>query len=151
MVDPAVFERVRVEARRRGVRWTSQRQAILEILAASEEHITADELHRQVVAHDRTVSAATVYRTVNLLVELGVVSKGDFGASSASFEWKLTKRHHDHLVCMACGTITEFQNGRIEKLQDEIAKEHGFALSHHRLDLFGLCPACLRTAVAGKP
>lgn len=143
-IDSSVLERVRDEARRRGVRWTTQRQAILELLANCGEHITAEELHHRVSDHDRNVSPATVYRTVNMLVEMGVVSKRDFGASSATFEWNLTKHHHDHLVCTTCGSITEFQSEHIEALQDAIAAEHGFVLSHHRLDLFGSCSRCRR-------
>lgn len=141
-VDSQILERVRDEARRRGVRWTSQRQTILELLANRDDHITAEELHRIVSDQDRTVSPATVYRTVNMLVEMGVVSKRNFGASSASFEWNLTKQHHDHLVCIRCGEILEFENERIEVLQEEIAATYGFSLSHHRLDLYGTCPKC---------
>lgn len=141
-IDPSVLERVRDEARRRGVRWTIQRQAILELLANCGEHITAEELHQRIAAQAHDVSPATIYRTVNMLVEMGVVSKQDFGTASASFEWNLTRRHHDHLVCTTCGTITEFRSERIEELQDAIAIEHGFALAHHRLDLFGTCTRC---------
>lgn len=143
-IAPSILERVRDEARRRGVRWTTQRQAILELLAGCGEHLTAEELHHRVAEQGHDVSPATAYRTVNMLVEMGVVSKRDFGSARATFEWNLTRHHHDHLVCTVCGTITEFESERIEQLQDAIATEHGFTLSHHRLDLFGVCARCQR-------
>src|SRR4051812_44190937 len=137
-----ILQMVRDEARRRGVRWTNQRQTIVDTFIGCDEHITVEELHRRVRDIDRTVSAATVYRTVNMLVELGVADKRHFGRSSASFESSLNKEHHDHLVCVACGAITEFHHDRIEILQDEVARAHGFQLSHHRMELYGLCAAC---------
>src|SRR5690606_32379817 len=94
-----MIKRVRDEARRRGIRWTNQRQTIVEIFAELGEHVTAEELHRRVRMIDSTVSTATVYRTVNLLVDLGVAEKGHFGSGSASFEMALHKEHHDHLIC----------------------------------------------------
>lgn len=145
-IDASVLERVRDEARRLGVRWTIQRQAILELLANCGEHITAEELHRRVARQDHVISPATVYRTVNMLVEMSVVSKRNFSDGGASFEWNLSKRHHDHLVCVDCGGITEFQDESIEDLQIAIAKRYDFELGHHRLDLFGRCSACQRLA-----
>lgn len=143
-----LIKRVRDEARRRGIRWTNQRQTIVETFAALGEHVTAEGLHARVREIDRSVSTATVYRTVNLLVELGVAEKSHFGSDSASFEMALHKDHHDHLVCEACGKIIEFHNHRIETLQDEIAAEHGFLLRMHRMELYGTCPACQANAAA---
>jgi Fur family transcriptional regulator, ferric uptake regulator len=137
-----VVQRVREEARRRGVRWTNQRQIIVDTFIGCEEHITVEELHRRVRQIDRSVSAATVYRTVNMLVDIGVAHKGNFGTGSASFECAINKKHHDHLVCYSCGGITEFHSDRIETLQEDIARDHGFVLGHHRMELYGLCPAC---------
>jgi Fur family ferric uptake transcriptional regulator len=145
--SPEILRSVREEARRRGVRWTAQRQVIVETFLASGEHITVDELHRRVRDIDRTVSAATVYRTVNMLEKIGFAHRRDFGGASASFESAFEKAHHDHLVCVACGAITEFHHDRIEELQDEVAREHGFRLSHHRMELYGLCAECLRKGV----
>jgi Fur family transcriptional regulator, ferric uptake regulator len=138
---------VREEARRRGVRWTAQRQIIVDAFFSSGEHITVEELHRRVRDIDHSVSAATVYRTVNMLVEIGVAHKRNFGNGSASFESALDKAHHDHLVCVACGLIQEFHHDRIETLQDEVAEKYGFALSHHRMELYGLCPKCRQNGV----
>lgn len=148
-----VLGTVREEARRRGVRWTAQRQVVLETFLGSGEHITVEELHRRVREIDRTVSAATVYRTVNMLVEIGVAHKRHFGGGSASFESAVNKDHHDHLVCLACGAIQEFHHDRIETLQDEVASSHGFRMSHHRMELYGICATCQRSGadVGGSP
>lgn len=145
MKIPELIKVVREEARRRGIRWTSQRQIIVETFASLDEHITAEELHRRVRAVDTAVSAATVYRTVNLLVELGVADKGHFGNGSASFEMAWDKDHHDHLVCESCGLILEFHNEKIEQLQREVAAQHQFRLNNHRMELYGICPACQAT------
>jgi Fur family ferric uptake transcriptional regulator len=141
-----ILRRVREEARRRGVRWTTQRQAIVETFIAADEHITVEDLHHRVRAIDRTISAATVYRTVNMLVEMGLATKRHFGAGSASFECEVNKEHHDHLVCTACGKIVEFHNDAIETLQESVAREHGFTISHHRMELYGICSVCQATA-----
>ncbi|MBA3685876.1 MAG: transcriptional repressor [Planctomycetes bacterium] len=142
MKHAEVIRRVRAEARDRGVRWTNQRQIIVDAFITSDDHLTVEELHRRVREIDRTVSAATVYRTVNMLVDIGVAHKGNFGSGSASFECALNKDHHDHLVCLTCGSIREFHHDRIESLQEEIAQSNGFALHHHRMELYGVCAAC---------
>ncbi len=150
MKHAEVIRRVRDEARHRGVRWTNQRQIIVDAFITSDDHLTVEELHRRVREIDRTVSAATVYRTVNMLVDLGVAHKGNFGTGSANFECSLNKEHHDHLVCMSCGSILEFHHDRIESLQEEIAQGHGFALHHHRMELYGVCAACQKKAAPGS-
>lgn len=137
-----ILRQVRDAARARGVRWTSQREAIVDAFVASGAHVTAEDLHRRVREIDRTVSAATVYRTVNMLVELGFADKGNFGSGSASFEWSADKEHHDHLVCTVCGRIEEFHDNEIERLQEEIAQQRGFRLERHRMELYGVCAAC---------
>ncbi len=142
---------VRDEARRRGVRWTTQRQVIVETFLGAGGHLTVEDLHRRVRAIDRTVSAATVYRTVNMLEKIGMAHRRDFGSGSASFESALNREHHDHLVCTICGRIQEFHHGRIELLQEEVARSHGFRLSHHRLELYGVCSACQREAPTVSP
>ena len=145
-----ILKRVRDEARRRGVRWTTQRQSIVETFIASPDHVTVEDLHHRVRLIDRTVSAATVYRTINMLVEMGVASKGNFGTGSASFECNVNKDHHDHLVCESCGRIQEFNDPRIESLQEEVALSHGFALGHHRMELYGICRECTQQGVIGR-
>lgn len=139
-----VLAMVRDEARRRKVRWTTQRQVIVERFLAADGHLTMEELHARVRRADPEVSSATVYRTLNLLVEIGVAQKSCFVGGRAAFERVLGKAHHDHLVCLSCGAITEFHQDLIEDLQQEVARKHGFRLLHHRLDLLGQCAACQR-------
>jgi Fur family ferric uptake transcriptional regulator len=138
-----IIQRVREEARRRNVRWTNQREAIVATFVASKDHLTVEELHRRVRLKDATVSAATVYRTINMLTEIGVAVRRQFGASaSAAFECAVDRDHHDHLVCTICGSITEFHHDLIERMQVEVADTHGFLLSHHRMELYGTCGTC---------
>jgi Fur family ferric uptake transcriptional regulator len=146
-----ILRSVRDEARRRGVRWTTQRQVIVETFLGAGGHLTVEDLHRRVRDIDRTVSAATVYRTVNMLEKIGMAHRRDFGSGSASFESALNREHHDHLVCTICGRIQEFHQGRIELLQEEVARSYGFRLSHHRLELYGVCSACQREAPLAPP
>jgi Fur family ferric uptake transcriptional regulator len=146
-----VQERVRAEAKKRGVRWTSQRQVIVEQFLLSGDHVTADELHGRSREVDPAIGAATVYRTLNLLVEVGVAQRVRFGGTSAAFEPVLGRAHHDHLICLACGTVIEFEDAAIERRQADIAAKHGFALRHHRLELFGICPSCQPRLAAEHP
>lgn len=140
--QPGILVAVRDEARRRGVRWTTQRQVIVQTFLDAGGHLTVDELHQRVRRIDGTVSAATVYRTVNMLERIGIAHRRDFGGGSKSFESALNREHHDHLVCTICGRIQEFHHDRIEALQEEVANSHGFSLSHHRMELYGICRTC---------
>lgn len=137
-----VQERVRSEAKRRGVRWTNQRQVIVEQFLLCGEHLTADALLARAREVDSAIGAATVYRTLNLLVEIGVASRVRLGGDSASFEPILGRTHHDHLICISCGRVVEFEDEAIEKRQAAIVKKHGFQIRHHRLEIFGVCPVC---------
>lgn len=143
----ATIETIKQAARQRGVRWTTQRQIIVESFIASGDHLTVEELHNRVKEVDRTVSAATVYRTVNLLVDIGVATKRHFGDASAVFESTINKVHHHHLVCLSCGAIVEFHSDEIDTIQEGIAKDHGYHLVRHRLDMYGICPVCRKAGV----
>lgn len=138
----AVQERVRAEARRRGIRWTAQRQIIVEQFLLAGEHLTAEALLARAREVDPAIGTATVYRTLNLLTEIGVASRVQLGDGAASFEPLLDRAHHDHLVCLACGLVVEFSDPGIERLQEEVAARHGFQLLRHRMELFGICPRC---------
>ena len=144
-LDRAV-DSIKAEVRRRGIRWTTQRESIVRILLGNDEHLTVEAVHQRAKRDDTSISFSTVYRTVKLLVELGAIHKRHFVEGSAAYETALGRDHHDHLVCEGCGSITEFVDDRIEAIQDEIARRHGYRLTSHRLELFGFCPAC-----AAKP
>jgi len=120
----------------KGVRLTDQRKLIATVMSASEDHPDVDELHKRVNKIDSKISIATVYRTVKLFEESGIVAKHDFKGNKARYE-QSSKEHHDHLIDINTGEITEFVNKDIEKLQEEVAEKLGYKLVDHRLELYG--------------
>ena len=121
---------------KKGVRLTEQRKLVAEVMSDSDNHPDVDELHRRVCKLDSKVSIATVYRTVKLFEEAGVVAKHDFKGNKARYE-EAPKEHHDHLIDINTGEITEFVNEDIEKLQKQVAEKLGYKLVDHRLELYG--------------
>ncbi len=121
---------------KRGVRLTDQRKLIARVMSESKDHPDVDELHKRVTKLDSKISIATVYRTVKLFEESGIVAKHDFKGNKARYE-QTAKDHHDHLIDVNTGEITEFVNEDIEKLQKEVAKKLGYELVDHRLELYG--------------
>ena len=119
-----------------GVRLTEQRKIIAKVMSQSEDHPDLDELHRRVSKIDSKVSIATVYRTVKLFEEAGILSKHDFKGTKARYE-QATMEHHDHLIDINTGEIIEFVNDDIEKLQKKVAEKLGYKLVDHRLELYG--------------
>jgi len=119
-----------------GVRLTDQRKLIAKVMSESEDHPDVDGLHRRVSKFDSKVSIATVYRTVKLFEEAGIVSKHDFKGTKARYE-QTTMEHHDHLIDVNTGEIIEFVNDDIEKLQKKVAEKLGYKLIDHRLELYG--------------
>ena len=124
----------------RGLKHTRQRDIILEAFLASEGHLTSEQLYEHVREGHPEVGAATVYRTLKLLVDAGIASSSTFHEGVTVYEHQ--PRHHDHLICLGCGEIVEFECDEIEVKQVEIAEQHGFRLTRHRLHLFGYCAAC---------
>jgi Fur family ferric uptake transcriptional regulator len=108
----------------------------------SHSHITIEELLGQVRSADPRVGYATVYRTLKLLAESGVANERHFGDGVTRYELADGDTHHDHLICIECHGITEFEEPRIESLQDEVARTHGFDLRTHKHELYGLCSDC---------
>ena len=119
-----------------GVRLTEQRKLVAKVMSESTDHPDVDELHKRVNKIDSKISIATVYRTVKLFEEAGVVAKHDFKGTKARYE-EATHEHHDHLIDVNTGEITEFVNEDIEKLQEEVAEKLGYKLVDHRLELYG--------------
>ena len=120
----------------KGVRLTDQRRLIAKVMSKSESHPDVDELHKKVSKFDSKISIATVYRTVKLFEEAGIVSKHDFKGSKSRYE-QAPEEHHDHLIDINSGEITEFVNEEIEKLQKQVAEKLGYKLVDHRLELYG--------------
>lgn len=140
------FEQVEREfeafIRKKGLKLTSQRRRILKRVFATNRHFTADEIHESFRRGRTDVSRATVYRTLSLLVEGGFIDMLDLGGDTKRYEHILDREHHDHLMCTRCGMVVEFQESRIEELQDEVAARQGFKITSHSLRLFGTCRKC---------
>ncbi len=125
------------------LKFTSQREAILQTLYSHPQHFTSENLYLLVKKNyaKLNIGIATVYRTLSLLEENGLVSSISLGTQGKKFEIA-NKPHHDHLICEGCGEIIEFENPKIEQLQEEIAKENGFLLTNHLMQLYGICKTC---------
>lgn len=129
-----------------GLKITDQRLLILDCLHTSDpkqvdQHVTAQELFEKVARKDERVGFATVYRFLRDLAEKKYVTEVRMGGQSSRYELS-TKEHHDHLTCTNCGKICEFENKKIENLQIQVAEYFGFKLTHHILELYGLCLSC---------
>ena len=125
----------------KGIRLTAPRQLVVR-RAVSYLHFTAEELVKDVRAIDPSVARGTVYRTLALLHQTGVVEKHDFRYGPPNYEVTFAKAHHDHLMCVQCGEIIEFQEPRVETLQQGVVKRYGYQLLSHTHKLYGLCRAC---------
>ena len=126
----------------RGLRLTGQRRAIAELFFRSEGHHSAEEIYRLVRETNPGIGPATVYRTLKLLREAGLAAGMNTGDGLARYESPIRRSHHDHLICRSCGLIVEFENDQIEDLQRRVAEQHGYVVTDHRLELFGICGAC---------
>lgn len=121
----------------RGMRMTDQRRVVARVLSQSHDHPDVEELYRRAAAVDPHISIATVYRTVRLFEEAGVVEKHDFGDGRSRYE-ELTDDHHDHLIDTRTGKVIEFYDEEIEKLKEAIAERLGYRLIGHKLELYGV-------------
>jgi Fur family transcriptional regulator, ferric uptake regulator len=126
----------------RGLRSTEQRRLILDTFFDAREHMTIDGLLKQVRALDAGIGYATVYRTMKLLTASGVVQEHHFGDGFTRYELSDDQAHHDHLVCLECGKIIEFEEAQIEILQAKVARHHGFLVRAHKHELYGVCAEC---------
>lgn len=121
----------------KSLRMTDQRRVIARVLSDASDHPDVEEVHRRSSAIDPRISIATVYRTVRLFEDAGVLSRLDFGGGRARYE-ELPEEHHDHLIDVKDGKVIEFRSDEIEALQDQIARRHGYRLIGHRLELYGV-------------
>jgi Fur family ferric uptake transcriptional regulator len=120
---------------------TNQRRLLLELLRDAEGHINAKELYLRASTRDESISPATVYRTLNLFKELGLIDEMRFGNIRCYYEIKQSPEHQ-HLICQGCGKILEFQNPHFQKLVEAVKQEHGFRVTKAELYLEGYCPGC---------
>ena len=121
----------------KGVKLTDQRKIIAKVMSESTDHPNVDELYKRVSEVDKKISIATVYRTVKLFEESGILAKHDFKGGKARYE-ELNEGHHDHLIDIKSGEIIEFVDNEIEELQKKVAEKHGYKLVDHKLELYGI-------------
>jgi Fur family transcriptional regulator, ferric uptake regulator len=121
----------------KGLRMTQPRRIIAGVLSDAEDHPDAEELHRRANSLDASISLATVYRTVKLFEDYDIIERHDFRDGRSRFE-EMPQEHHDHLIDVRSGKVVEFQNAEIERLQDEIARQLGYRLVDHRLELYAV-------------
>ena len=129
----------RIEQRcvEKNMKMTEQRRVIARVLSVSKDHPDVEEVHRRAIKIDTRISIATVYRTVRLWEESGILDRHDFGDGRSRYE-EVPDEHHDHLINVKSGSVIEFQNAEIEALQEAIARKHGMELVGHKLELYGV-------------
>jgi len=121
----------------KGMKMTGQRRVIAAVLSDAEDHPDVEEVYRRATKIDAGISIATVYRTVRLFEEANILERHDFGDGRSRYE-EISDSHHDHLIDMHTGKVVEFKSAEIEAIQEKIAREHGFRLVGHRLELYGV-------------
>ena len=137
MEKPPHTETLEEQCAKKGMRMTDQRRVIAQVIEAAVDHPDVEELYRRASAQDPRISLSTVYRTLNLFEEAGLVTKHDFRDGRARFEL-IPDEHHDHLIDIRSGKVIEFRNEEIEAIQDLIAKRLGYKLVDHRLELYAV-------------
>lgn len=138
-----LLENFKTLLKKNNLKFTIQREVILETLYNSDEHLTPESLHNLIQDKfpDLKTGIATVYRTLSLLEESDMVTSLSFGAQGKKYELG-AKQHHDHFICTQCGSITEFVDEQIEERQRKIAEELGFLMQDHSMQIYGICMEC---------
>lgn len=131
------FTRIEHLCAEQGLRMTGQRRTIARVLSEAHDHPDVEAVYHRANSIDARISLSTVYRTVKLFENKGILERHDFGRGRGRYE-ETARGHHDHLIDIETGRVVEFKNEDIEKLQDRIAREHGFKLVGHRLELYGV-------------
>ena len=142
MADQKLLNRFKEALKKEGLKYTPQRTAVLEEIIKDKGHRESEEIYLALKKSGQHVSRATIYRTMDILVNNGFARKMNLGDGRARYESKVNSPPHDHLVCMDCGLIVEFMDQQIEDLQDKIAIQYNFQLKRHIHQLFGLCKKC---------
>ena len=141
-MENELLEKFKSALKAENMKFTPQRLSILSEMVNNKEHRECEEIYLALRGTGENVSRATVYRTMDILVAHDFARKIDIGDGRARYETKINHPHHDHLICIECGQITEFMNDAIEDLQDVVCKENGFKLIRHIHQLFGICNKC---------
>ena len=142
MVDNKLLDNFKTILRKEGLKITPQRIAVLKEATKDKGHRESEDIYLAIKSSKTHVSRATVYRTLNILVQNQFVRKLNLGDGRERYESKIDKSHHDHLICIICDKIVEFVDLDIEMLQEKIAKKYQFSLTRHVHQLFGICKEC---------
>ena len=135
-------ERLNLFLKEKGFKSTKQRDIIASEFLTVGEHVTAEELYNRISNKYSNIGLTTVYRTLKLLAESGLAAERVFADHLIRYEPLAAEEHHDHLICLKCGSITEFEDQRMERLQEKIAAEFGFSVKTHKMELYGHCRKC---------
>ena len=125
-----------------GIRLSEQREYIFDVFLKTEKHLTTADLYELVRKKHRSIGYSTVYRTLKLISNAELAEEVDFGDGVVRFEHKYGHRHHDHLICLKCGSFIEAMKPEIEKLQERLSHEYDFTPTGHKLEIFGICRKC---------
>ncbi len=134
---------LKIVLKNKGMKYTEQRAIILQILLNIDDHLNAEEVLEIVKEEypEQKIGIATIYRTLNFLEEVNLITSISFGKDGKKYEGN-TNKHHDHIICTSCGKIVEFLDEEIERKQEKIAKENGFKITDHTMQIFGICSEC---------
>lgn len=148
-LGPQLLEAFRRYLREHNLPVTAQREQVAGVILGARGHFSVEDIERKLRERGTHVGKATVYRTLDLLAQSGMITARDFGEGFRRYERVPGQPHHEHLICLRCGKVIEFANERLERMKALIAEEYGFRHHHHRLEIFGTCPECqLRDGVA---
>lgn len=138
-----IIEELKRIVKQKGLKYTEQREIVLNILLNAEGHLSAEEVYNEIKKQhpDTNIGIATVYRALSFLEEVDLITSIAFGTEGKKYESN-AKSHHDHLICTSCGKIVEFMDEEIEKRQDKIAKKNKFKITSHSMQLYGACSDC---------
>ncbi len=135
--------------REEGLPVTHQREVVADVVFSSNEHLSVDDIEREVRASGERIGKATIYRTLDLLVKSNLVGEHDFGEGFKRYEHRLSREPiHEHLICLHCGTVTEFQDPAVYRIEALVTAEHGFRSTRHKLEIYGLCRECQSAGIA---
>lgn len=138
--------------REQGLPVTHQREAVAEVVFGSGEHVSVDDIDRALRSEGHRLGKATIYRALDLLVRSKLVAEHDFGEGFKRYEHRLSAQPiHEHLICLNCGAVTEFQSSEVHRIEAMVAARHGFRPTRHKLEIYGLCFACTSAGVALTP
>ena len=138
--------------RERGLPITQQREAVAQVVFSTPGHLSVEEIEQRLRQGAERIGKATIYRTLDLLVQSKLVEEHDFGEGFKRYEHRLSRQPiHEHLICLECGSVTEFRSDEVRQVEQRVAAEYGFAPARHRLEIYGLCRDCRRAGVELPP